>query len=336
MMCAHPAERIVFMNRPVPGRSVPTRVRLSDNLTKLIVAVFLIPAPFELVTGVIKKEEYDFRRAAIMFGALTILALVLVVLRGWRITIASIVGFYLIVAGVAVAAFGVLLTFRDDVIVARWGPVVETTISTLAPALGLLLVASGAYVLREQHRRVREDLEGPGPVDISNPRTIRIGADTASLWKSETHGSRPGCDAIVELCKKHLSPQDLHFIAYYTATGDCVFYLDFLDDDAMAPFDIVDTPERRRQYEQQGRHIRAVVGRLERRFRGLESGPLVRVVLDVKKGALFFYQLGVEGFLIGVTLDQGQVDPTDRKLSALANEILVRRGGRPNEDFYRN
>jgi hypothetical protein len=72
---------------------------------------------------------------------------------------------------------------------------------------------------------------------------------------------------------------------------------------------------------------------LDKRFAGLDSGVLVRLVLDVKKGALYFYSLDREGFLLGVTLDQRQVDPTDRKLSELANRILVLRGGVESQDF---
>jgi hypothetical protein len=137
------------------------------------------------------------------------------------------------------------------------------------------------------------------------------------------------------MCKKHLSPTDLHFVAYYTPAGECVFYVDVLDDDLMDHYDVDDTPERRRQYELHGRHIRYITGKLDKRLRPLDSGILVRVVLDVQKGAIFYYNLETDGFLIGVTLDQSQVDETDRKLSTLANDILVRRGRRPNDDFYR-
>jgi hypothetical protein len=248
------------------------------------------------------------------------------------------VGYYLVAAGITVAAFGVMVTFRDGFIVApaRWAPIAETTIGALAPPVGLLLIASGVFLVREQGRRIRDELDHPGPANISNPRTIRIDGTNACIWRSESFGSRPGVDVIIELCKKHLSPTDLHFVAYYTAAGECVFYVDVLDDDLMDHYDVDDTPERRRQYELQGRHIRYLTGKLDKRLRPLESGILVRVVLDVQKGAIFYYNLETDGFLIGVTLDQGQVDQADRKLSILANDVLVRRGRRPNDDFYRN
>jgi hypothetical protein len=138
---------------------------------------------------------------------------------------------------------------------------------------------------------------------------------------------------VVTLCKEYLSVADLHFVAFYSHEGDCLFYLDCLDEDAMARYDVRETPERRRQYERHGRHIRYLSTKLDRRFAGIDSGVLVRVVLDVKKGALYYYNLEREGFLLGVTLDQRRVDHADRKLSALASRILLNRGGMASQDF---
>jgi hypothetical protein len=296
------------MPTDVAARPRPTKVTFSDSLIRLIVTIFVVPAPFEITIGIVKRESYDFARLGVIMGALTVLALILTLLRNRRIYVQAIVGYYLVVAGLVVASFGVAVTF--------WGQSIV-----------------GAT---QWSRRAREELDIPAPANITSPRTIKIKNDNASLWRSDHFSTRPGADGIVEICKKYLSIVDLHFVAFYTSDGDCLFYLDFLDDDGMAHFDVVDTPERRRQYEQHGRHVRYLATKLDKRFRGLDSGLLIRIVLDVEKGALFFYNLGREGFLLGVTLDQSQVDPTDRKLSSMANEILVFRGGRPDDDFYRN
>jgi hypothetical protein len=320
------------------ARSRPTKISLSDGLARLILAVFVIPAPFEIVTAIVKKEQYDFGRLAVVVVALLVLALALSMLRARRVYVQSIVGYYLVVVGAAFTALGVAVTFDDKLTngLPAWSPAVSTAVSALAPALGLLIIASGGYLIREQIRRAREELDTEGPSNIASPKTIKVNGANASLWTSDVYLENPAAPGMVELSKKYLSTTDLHFIAYYTEDNECLFYLDFLDEDGMAHFNVADTPLRRKQYEHHGRHIRYIVNKLDKRFKELRSGILVRTILDVEKGAIYFYKLRSEGFLIGVTLDQSQVDPTDRKLSQLSGELVSHLGGRPVEDFYRN
>jgi len=325
-MSAMPSDR--------PAKS-PTRITVTDNLIKLIIAIFVVPAPFEIIVGVVKREQYDYTRLAIILGALVMLALLLAILRNRQLRVQSILGYYLVLAGSILAAFGLAVTFRPDLFVGDtpWAPYVTTGISALAPSLGLLLVASGAYLVREQRHRIHEDLDQPGPTNIMSPRMIKLNGQDVSIWRADHFGSRPGAKTILEVAQGYLNVADLHFLAVYGSEGDCLFYVDCLDDEAMAHFDVRDTPDRRRQYERHGRHLRALASKLDKRFAGLDSGVLVRLVFDVKKGALYLYSLDREGFLLGVTLDQRQVDPTDRKLSELANRILVLRGGVESQDF---
>jgi hypothetical protein len=313
----------------------PTRITFTDNMIKLIIAIFVVPAPFEIIVGVVKREQYDYTRLAIILGALVVLAVLLAILRNRQLRVQSIVGYYLVLAGSIIAAFGLAVTFRPDLFVGAtpWTPYVTTGISALAPSLGLLLVASGFYLVREQRHRIHEDLDQPGPTNIMSPRMIKLNGQDVSIWRSDHFTTRPGAKAILELCQGYLSVVDLHFVAYYGAEGDCLFYLDCLDDEAMAHFDVRDTPDRRRLYERHGRHLRSLSSKLDKRFLSLDSGVLVRLVFDVKKGALYLYNLEREGFLLGVTLDQRQVDQTDQKLSELANRVLVMRGGVESQDF---
>ncbi len=305
---------------------------------RLIVAIFVVPAPFEVIIGLVTRESYDFARLAIIGGALGLFALIAGLGRSQRIHAQSIVGFYLALAGAAITAFGVAVTFwgQDVVGATRWSPTVEMTVSALAPSCGLLLIASGLYLIRERRQRVREELDTPPPPTIGSPRPLRINENNAALWQSDHFATRPGAGSIVAVCKAHLSTDDLHYVAYYTNDDRCLFYLDYLDDDELAHFDVVDRAERRRLYEQHGRHLKSLTMKLDERLRTIDSGLIVRLVLDVEKGSLFLYNLKRDGFLLGVTLDQSKVDPTDRKLSTLANEILQVRGGRPDDDFYRN
>lgn len=308
-----------------------------ESLIKLILTIFLIPAPFELINAFAKKESYDFRRLGLVIVSLALLSVVVAVWQRRRVYVQSAIGVYLVAAGAVVAGIGVVVTFRPDILAqsTEWPPAAWTTISALGPTLGLLVAAAGCYLVREQARRAREDLDGPSPHNVSSPKPFRLGDYNASLWRSPTFADSPGAEGLVVVCQAQLSASDLHYVAFYTSAGTCLFYVDLLDDAGLRQYDVRDTPRRRRDYEAAGRHMRALANRLDRRLRSLDSGQLVRMVLDVEKGGLFFYSLRDDGYLVGVTLDQTEVDPTDRKLSTLANELLVLRGRRPDDDFYR-
>jgi hypothetical protein len=321
------------MASPTAERPVADR---PNDLGKLLIAILVVPAPFEIINAFAKKETYDFRRLEIVLGGLAVLALIVAVIGRRRYAAQSVLGYYLMAIGAGMTAFGVVVTFHPAALLqATLSPAVETTLSALTPSAGLLMVVGGIYLVRDQHRRVRDEFEHPSPPTIAQPRSIRAGDRAYWLWRSPHLHNSPATDGLVDICKSQLSRMDLHYVALYDRDGACLFYVDVLDDDALDHFDIRDTPGRRRDYEQTGRHLRHVADRLSRRLSGLNSGRIVRLVVDIEKGALYLYNLRTDGFLIGVTLDQTEVDPTDRKLSALANEILVYRGGRPDDDFYR-
>jgi hypothetical protein len=65
------------------------------------------------------------------------------------------------------------------------------------------------------------------------------------------------------------------------------------------------------------------MAKLNSEFRALDSGTLIRLVLDVERGALYYYVVHSESerFLVGVTLDQDMVHVTDRKLQTLVDDI---------------
>jgi len=320
------------------SQSVTARTRLFDDFTRLLVGLFLAPVPFELAVGIAKKEEYDFRRLFIILALLTALSILLVVLRRREWFMQSIVGYYLILVGLAMAALGVTVTVWDDAIrdTTEWSAGIEITVSALSPSLGALLIIAGIYLIWERRRRARQELDTPSPPNITDVRAGRpVGG---KIWRAAGFLNHKGADRLVEICQGQLSPVDLHFVAFYTPDMECLFYVDLLDHTDLDTYDIQDTGERREMYVQHGRHLRYLTSKLDKRFSGLESGDLVRTVLDVERGALFLYRLGDRGnvgFLLGVTLNQTQVDPTDWKMSSLANYLLVARGARPDDDFYR-
>jgi hypothetical protein len=62
--------------------------------------------------------------------------------------------------------------------------------------------------------------------------------------------------------------------------------------------------------------------------RRLDGGILIRTVLDVEQGALYYYRIDRNGYLTGITMDRSRVLVTDEKLRRLTNEIgHLPRGG---------
>jgi hypothetical protein len=86
--------------------------------------------------------------------------------------------------------------------------------------------------------------------------------------------------------------------------------------------------DRRQTYELAGRQLAWTVQRLNTYLRRLQGGILIRTVLDVEQGALYYCWLDRDVYLIGVTMDQPRVLIADEKLRLLANSIgLLPRGG---------
>lgn len=306
-----------------------------DDFTKFLLTILLAPAPFEITFAFIKGENYDLNRLWVILSMLAVLALITVLLRGqpWSYP-QTVIGYYVAVVGGAMTLGGIAVVVWDDEIreIMLWPGGVEIAVTALAPSVGILLLLSGIYLVRERGRLAKEALETPLPADIGAVR-VKDGPHTMATWQARTIDE--SAKELIPLCQDTLDTEDLHFVAYFDETGDCQFYVDYFDDKALVKRATGDKSKRRTEYVRQGRHVRHMVGKLDKRFADLRTGPLVRVVLDVEQGALFYYRLKQVGFLIGVTLDQTKVDPTDWKLSDLANKLLLELGLREEDDFYR-
>jgi hypothetical protein len=311
----------------------PDRKRRIDEIVRLLVALYLAPIPLEVAVGFVRRDEYDYRRVLVIVATITVLAVAVLVLRGrQRLFGQYVIGFWLLLIGAALTVLGVLLTLRSSNILAQpWLSGLDTVLGAAAPVVGVLLIISGAYLIVERRRRSKRELDLPLPPDIASTRTRPLGAHTGATWQA------PGFtqSRIVDIARAHLSHVDLHFVAFFDPAGECRFYVDVFDDDDVPVSHNLDSAERRTSYVRHGRHIRHLANQLNPRLADLQTGRLVRVVLDVEQGAIYLYDLGTVGFLIGVTLDQAQVDPTDWKMSLLANGILRAYGRKEDDDFYR-
>ncbi|SDS53884.1 hypothetical protein [Actinoplanes derwentensis] len=123
------------------------------------------------------------------------------------------------------------------------------------------------------------------------------------------------------LCVAALDTRDVHYVAFYRG-GSLLFAVDVFDDGGVEHFfAFIARTTRRRFYEKVCNDSEAIVADLCRSAWPLVDLPPNRVVLDVEQGAIFFFQLSGDDYLVGVTLDQTQVANSDQKLHELAGAI---------------
>ncbi|CCH32505.1 hypothetical protein ABZ816_23790 [Actinosynnema sp. NPDC047251] len=140
---------------------------------------------------------------------------------------------------------------------------------------------------------------------VDRPRT--------ESWAEVPERLRAGLTAAVR-------PQDLHYLAYHV-DGEPALESDVLGHASLERFYTkVDVDERRIFYREFGWQLDSVVRKFNRMLTGALSGGLVtRLVLDVERGAIYYYQLDIGVYLVGVTLDQSRVRDADERVARLAH-----------------
>jgi hypothetical protein len=114
-----------------------------------------------------------------------------------------------------------------------------------------------------------------------------------------------------------LDPGDVHFVAIYHRRH-LVWSADIFEDPAVAPlFQRVTATDRRRGYDRIVRQLDLQDGRIRRLLAAVHGDQLVRLVLDLARGAIYVMPLADGGRLVAVTLLQSQVDVADGKVRSL-------------------
>ncbi|WP_125774034.1 hypothetical protein [Antribacter gilvus] len=160
-------------------------------------------------------------------------------------------------------------------------------------------------------RRRTSPLGEPGP---STPKKIDV--HPFVRYGPETEG-------LVDLFTERLDATDLHYLVYY-ARGKAVFRVDMLDDPSVSGMlGLTGAEGRRAAYERQGEDLRALVATMDADFDEIDSGRLMRVVLDVEKGALYYFVVHAESqrAVVGVTLGQHAVVDTDVEMQRLVDDV---------------
>ncbi|MDG4785159.1 hypothetical protein O7626_04290 [Micromonospora sp. WMMD1102] len=197
------------------------------------------------------------------------------------------------------------------------GPEPGPAVSPAAP--GGAVVDAGDRAMADLVREIRDLMnltaEDPGGFDDTDPSpSVRVPDDLVAVFGERT-GSR------VAVCRAALSPDDLHYLAYFRK-GRFEFAVDVFDhpdlEELLAPTDV---GRQRRFYYDFGGELGSRVAELSRVAFVAAGGPLHRVVFDVLEGALFYHRLGIAEFLLGVTLKQRKVSRADAEIHRLLDRL---------------
>lgn len=174
---------------------------------------------------------------------------------------------------------------------------------------GSSVLDRGGFRSRENSGELWRPYERELPAADSGPTAIALGHE----------GMLP--EAVAAECRRALHPGHLHYVAIYRR-DQLLWSADIFDAPELAPlFQRVSPAARRRGYQ----HVLHQVDLQFRRFRQLlalvQSERLVRLVLDVARGAVYVLPLADDDFLVAVTLFQSQVDSADRRARALLSVI---------------
>jgi hypothetical protein len=134
-------------------------------------------------------------------------------------------------------------------------------------------------------------------------------------------GSYAAEDLRAQACAAALDPGDLHYAGIYRR-GQPVAAADIFDHPSLAVFFQRVTPELRRSgYAELMRQVQLQNRRFLQILEAVGSRRLVRLVLDVARGAIFVMPIDEDYSLIGLTLTQSRVETAERRFRALYNNI---------------
>ncbi len=126
--------------------------------------------------------------------------------------------------------------------------------------------------------------------------------------------------AMTGLFRGAVGREHLHYVATYRS-GVMASSADCLDDPSIRHLFTQMTPgARRREYGEVGERFKSLAEKFDQLMRMAVKGHLVRVVFDVEQGAIYYYRLPDDGYMIGVTLVQAQVNAADHRMAELVDE----------------
>lgn len=120
---------------------------------------------------------------------------------------------------------------------------------------------------------------------------------------------------------------DLHFVSRVNGRSPDLIVDCLAHPELRTPIGSITPQARRKFYIDLSAELFHTVVAQGRLVRSTIGSHLVRLVLDVEQGAVYYYYLPSGDYLVGVTLYQRQVNNADRKMSRLAAELPGHRAG---------
>ncbi|MFD0318180.1 hypothetical protein [Streptomyces flavalbus] len=135
-------------------------------------------------------------------------------------------------------------------------------------------------------------------------------------------------DVFIGLCEDALSVGGLHHVAEYRwgVFDYSVDILDRLPGSQGGGFGGDDLDVRRDRFIRLGRQLHYVLGRMDHVLRSVDSGRLIRSVLQLGDGAVFHYYFRADDYLTGYSLGAGTADAGDRAMADLVGRFRQEMG----------
>jgi hypothetical protein len=139
---------------------------------------------------------------------------------------------------------------------------------------------------------------------------------------TEVAGIGDESSAVLLACQEALKRATLHLVSRCT-DGEIVFMADCFDDESLQPFFTqINADIRRKFYLAHAREIGSVATTLGRTMHtALGGGLVLRMVLDVEQGSIFYYRLRPGDYLVGVTVDPAKVSRADDEMARLTDTV---------------
>jgi hypothetical protein len=223
----------------------------------------------------------------------------------------------LVSVGVLVAGF--LAVTSSDLELSRHQDLVGVALIVL----GLALIYRPLTVVLFPKRSSRQMTIAPIEDREREPRsTGRVNrADGVSVVQHEYARLTDFDQRLRAMCEASLSVEVVHYLGYFVE-GECLFSVDVLEEPKLQHFSHRrNSANRRSTYMAAGRLLYDVSTHLDKVFADIESGILIRTVLDVENGGLFHLWLDPFVHLVGVTLDQEMIHRCDSRLAELQRAL---------------
>lgn len=290
----------------------------SRRMAGILASSIALPLVFEILLALIGDEQFNFARASITVVVVGLTAGLLYIARPGWLNMQRARATFLILAGMGSALHGFLVTAMPDIF--DNNERVQDVVGMMTLVIGVTTFAVGCFYFRVED--VQEVAE--------NPLTTKVPEEEIAVFTVPGMYQAESTDrALLDACRSALSVERLHYVALYESPEgqpdsppQLIFSVDTFE---QARYRIRQLPAHRRRelYQAQGALIIELRRTLNEQLHHLHTGPLVRLMLDVEQGALYYCEISREPgrHLIAVTLDQDHVYTTEAEIDLLKGRI---------------